>query len=82
MVVLEEKLRKKIIDLTKNRTDQYLTEKLGISYNTFRKIESCLPVRDSLANRLRVRLGSQDNDGDGLTASRSCSGEDVTQASG
>jgi hypothetical protein len=59
LVVLEDNLRKKIIDLTENRTDQYLTEKFGISYNTFRKIESCLPVRASLADRLRVRLGAQ-----------------------
>jgi hypothetical protein len=81
LVVLEDNLRDKIIELAKNKTDQYLTEKLGISYNTFRKIESRLPVRDSLANRLRVRLSLQENEGDGESPSLSCSGEEATNAS-
>jgi hypothetical protein len=59
VVILDDALRKEIVRSTEYRTDAYIMDRFGISYNTFRKIESCLPIRESLAVRLRMRLASQ-----------------------
>lgn len=38
------------------RTDESLNDRLGISYNTWRKLKAGLPVRKSVAKRLTERL--------------------------
>lgn len=38
------------------RTDEALSERFGISYNTWRKLIAGQPIRASLLNRLEARL--------------------------
>lgn len=38
------------------QTDEGLTEQFGLSYNTWRKIRSGLPIRASVAERVELRM--------------------------
>jgi len=59
MVKLDDELTRYLIGLKAPRTRAALTDRLGISYNTLRKIEAGLPIRPSVAARLRSRLLSE-----------------------
>ncbi|MGK6318372.1 hypothetical protein [Sphingomonas sp. DT-204] len=38
------------------QTDEGLTEQFGLSYNTWRKVRSGLPIRASVAERVELRV--------------------------
>ncbi|CAN5372422.1 hypothetical protein BH10PSE13_BH10PSE13_08680 [soil metagenome] len=46
-----------------HRTDEGLSERFGISYNTWRKLIAGQPVRASLLSRLEARLESLEAQG-------------------
>lgn len=54
--VLDPALIERIKALAVSRTRQSLNDRLGISYNTWRKLIAGSPVRTSLAARLRERV--------------------------
>lgn len=59
MVTLEQDVIRRILETCPARTDEALQARFGISYNTLRKIEAGQPVRRSLAERLKERLGAE-----------------------
>ena len=59
MVKLDEVLANYILSHCPSRTDEALMERFAISYNTLRKIEAGLPIRRSVAARLKERLKTE-----------------------
>ncbi|MCE7798417.1 hypothetical protein LWE61_17910 [Sphingobium sufflavum] len=47
-----------------HRTDAALTERFGISYNTWRKLIAGMPVRASVLSRLEARVAMLEAQGD------------------
>jgi hypothetical protein len=54
--VLEAQVVERMKTLVASRTRASLNERFGISYNTWRKVMDGLPLRSSLAARLRERV--------------------------
>jgi hypothetical protein len=55
-VVIRESVVRDMERLLTGQTDEALSDRFGISYNTWRKIKVGKPVRNSLAIRLQSRL--------------------------
>lgn len=60
---VDPRLVSRLRTLVTARTDEALSDRFGISYNTWRKLIAGEPVRASLAERLEARLATLESAG-------------------